>query len=270
MTRVVFRMLLPVVWLASGSLTAGAQTTRVEPTKQTAGQSQPNLEPSKEWPKPVADSETYGFFLFDLLEYRALPGPNLLRWDTLGWRGGDVHRFWFKSEGRGPTRTLDGMEVDAQALYGRLIAPYYDVQVGLRYELRRRNRDTASRVHFAVGLQGLLPFQYEIEPVLFVSQDGKVAARVTASRDLLLTQRWFLQARFEANAAVQAVERFGLGAGLNDVTVGFRVRHEFRREFAPYAGVSWGQSFGDTAVFARRDGDATGGLSIIAGLRAWF
>ena len=27
-------------------------------------------------------------------------GPNAFRWDAFGWRGGDVHRFWFKSEGR--------------------------------------------------------------------------------------------------------------------------------------------------------------------------
>lgn len=270
MSRAVFRMLLPVVCLAAGPLTAGAQTTGAEPTEQTPGQSQPNLEPSKEWPTPVTDSETYGFFLVDLLEYRALPGSNVLRWDTLGWRGGDVHRFWFKSEGRAPTQTLDGTEVDAQALYGRLIAPYYDVQVGLRYELRRRDRDTASRVHFAFGLQGLLPYQYEIEPVVFISQDGDVAARVTASRDLLLTQRWFLQARFEANAAVQAVQRFGVGSGLNDLALSLRVRHEFRREFAPYAGVSWGRSFGEAAEFARRSGDSTSGFSLVAGLRTWF
>lgn len=270
MSRVVCRALVLIGCLVGAAVPAAAQTTSADPPQPPATQSQPNLEPSDKWPEPVTDSETYGLFLFDLLEYRALPGSNVVRWDTLGWRGGDVHRFWFKSDGRAPTRTLDGAEIDAQALYGRLIAPYYDLQLGVRYELRRRDGDTASRVHVAIGLQGLLPYQYEFEPVLFISQDGDVAARVTASRDLGLTQRWFLQARVEANAAVQAVERFGVGAGLNDVGIGVRIRRELRREFAPYAGVSWGRSFGETARFAQRDGEATSRFSVVAGLRTWF
>ena len=272
MSRALFRMwLLSAACLTAGPIAAGAQTTGATPTaERPSGQSQPNLAPSEPWPDPVADAETYGFFLVDLLEYRVRPDSNVLRWDTLAWRGGDVHRFWFKSEGRGSTHKLERSEIDAQALYGRLIAPYYDVQLGLRYELRRRGGESASRAHLALGLQGLLPYQYEIEPVMFISQDGDVAARVTASRDLLLTQRWFLQARFEANAAVQGVERFGVGSGLNDVTAGVRIRHEFRREFAPYAGVSWARSVGETAAFARRSGDSASGLSIVAGLRTWF
>lgn len=269
MSLVVCRALALIGCLAAAAVPAPAQTT-AEPPQPPAGQSQPNLEPSEQWPEPVTDSETYGLFLFDLLEYAALPGSNVVRWDALGWRGGDVHRFWFKSDGRAPTRTLDGAEVDAQALYGRLIAPFYDLQFGVRYELRRRDGDTASRVHVAIGLQGLLPYQYEFEPVLFISQDGDVAARVTASRDLGLTQRWFLQARVEANAAVQAVERFGVGAGVNDVAIGVRLRREFRREFAPYAGLSWGRSFGETTRLAQRDGESSSELSVVAGLRTWF
>lgn len=270
MSFVACRALVLIGCLAAAAVPAAAQATAPASPQPPAGQSQPNLEPSGTWPEPVTDSEAYGFFLFDLLEYRALPGSNVVRWDTLGWRGGDVHRFWFKSDGRAPTRTLDGAEVDAQALYGRLIAPYYDLQLGVRYELRRRDGDTASRVHVAIGLQGLLPYQYEFEPVLFISQDGDVAARVTASRDLGLTQRWFLQARVEANAAVQAVERFGVGTGLNDIAIGVRIRRELRREFAPYAGVSWGRSFGETGRFAQRDGESTSRFSVVAGLRTWF
>jgi len=270
MSRVVYRALVLSGCLVGAIVPAAAQTTSAELPQPPRGQSQPSLDPSARWPEPVTDSETYGFFLLDLLEYRAMPGSNVARWDALGWRGGDVHRFWFKSDGRAPTRTLDGVEVDAQALYGRLIAPYYDLQLGVRYELRRRDGDAASRVHVAIGLQGLLPYQYEFEPVLFISQDGDVAARVTATRDLGLTQRWFLQARFEANAAIQAVERFGVGAGLNDIAIGVRVRREIRREFAPYAGVSWGRSFGETARFARHDGESTRRFSVAAGLRTWF
>lgn len=44
----------------------------------------------------------------------------------------------------------------------------------------------------------------------------------------------------------------------------------FKREFAPYLGVSYKNTFGQTAQFARERDEAVRGLSVVAGIRAWF
>jgi copper resistance protein B len=49
-----------------------------------------------------------------------------------------------------------------------------------------------------------------------------------------------------------------------------RLRYEIRREFAPYVGVSYERSFGDTADFVRAHGESAGSTRFIVGLRAWF
>jgi copper resistance protein B len=116
----------------------------------------------------------------------------------------------------------------------------------------------------------LAPYRYELEPALFVSQDGKVSARVTASYDVLLSQRLILQPRIEANAALQADRSFGVGEGLNDTEIGARLRYELRRELAPYAGVSWRQTYGRTKRMARAEGEPASNLSVVVGVRAWF
>ncbi|MBK6495537.1 MAG: copper resistance protein B, partial [Gemmatimonadetes bacterium] len=69
--------------------------------------------------------------------------------------------------------------------------------------------------------------------------------------DLFVTQRVILQPRLEANAALQRMEQFGVGSGLNDLDLGFRLRYEVKREFAPYIGARWAQKIGGTASTAR-------------------
>jgi len=223
-----------------------------------------NLSPDREIPSPVADDEHFGFLLFDRLEY----SPDGLHWDILGWQGGDVHRWWFKSEGDQSIRGRGG-EADVQFLRGRLISPFLDLQYGLRFE-GQWGDGTRGRAFAVIGLQGLAPYRYEIEPVLFISQEGDVSARFTATYDTVLTQRLILQPRLETNLALQRVERFGVGSGFNDLELALLLRYEIRREFAPYIGISWKNSFGDSARFLRREGLDPHRLQFLVGVRAWL
>jgi copper resistance protein B len=116
---------------------------------------------------------------------------------------------------------------------------------------------------------GLVPYNYEIEPTLFISQKGDMSARFTATKDLLLTQRLVIQPRFEINAAIQRVERFTTGRGLNNIEVGVRLRYEIKRQFAPYVGISLDRSFFGTADLVRRDGGDPRQIRFVAGVRIW-
>ncbi|MDP3332233.1 MAG: copper resistance protein B [Methylococcaceae bacterium] len=225
----------------------------------------------KNWPQPVEDRQRFGFLLFDQLEYRMKDSADdTMRWDVVGWYGGDYNRLWLKTEGEWRTSGERGGEAQVQALYGRLIAPFWDFQVGLRYDQFSGAGFDRSRGFAVIGLQGLARYRFELEPALFISQDGDVSARLTASYEMLLTQRLILQPRLDFDAAVQSAENFGVGKGVNSLGLGLRLRYEIRREFAPYIGVQWQRLFGETADIARRGGGSADDLAVVFGVRLWF
>ena len=49
-----------------------------------------------------------------------------------------------------------------------------------------------------------------------------------------------------------------------------RLRYEIDRQFAPYLGLSWHEKFGETADFARLEGEDTHSVSFVLGLRLWY
>jgi len=226
------------------------------------------------WPAPVNDQEHRLFTLVDVLEYRpktdGSQGSDDYRWDVEGWYGGDYNRLWFKSEGQKDTAFKADYDVDFQLLYGRFIQKYYDFQIGPRVETQTFRGSNVTRGLGVIGIEGLVPYNYEFESALFIDQNGAVSARLSVNKDMLLTQRLILQTRFETNAAVQRVEEFTTGSGLNNLELGFRLRYEIRREFAPYVGFSLDRSFGETATLVREEGGNSSQIRFVAGVRMWF
>ena len=222
------------------------------------------------WPPPVEDNQVFGFALLDQFEYSGNEGTDTFSWDSQGWWGTDYHKLWVKTEGDQQTADDKDGELEIQALYSRLIASFWDVQIGARYDRVYGNGPDDSRAFAVIGVQGLAPYRFEVEPSLFISDDGDISARFVATYDLLFTQRLITQLRFELNAAADEEEAFGIGDGLNDIELGLRLRYEFKRELAPYVGISWVRSLGNTADLARREGEEVSDLSIVAGVRFWF
>lgn len=221
------------------------------------------------WPKPVED-QRFGYLLFDQFEYRMKDDADTVRWDAVSWYGGDYHRLWIKSEGDWRTSGERGGEAEVQALYGRLIAPFWDFQIGLRYDQFSGTGFDRSRAFALLGLQGLAPYRFEVEPSVFISEDGDVSARLTATYEVLLTQRLILQPRLDFDAALKSAEQFGVGKGVNSVGLGVRLRYEITREFAPYFGVHWLRRFGETADLARSEGGSAEDGAVALGARLWF
>ncbi len=251
-----------------------ATTTDMSTAAKGHAQTQSNVDPQRDWPPPVNDQENRLFTLVDVLEYRpktgGTEGNDDYRWDIEGWYGGDYNRLWFKSEGQRDTAFKAGYDVDFQLLYGRFVQQYYDFQVGGRLETQSFRGRNVTRGLAVMGIEGLMPYNYELESALFIDQNGAVSARVSLTKDLLLAQRLIFQTRFETNAAIQRVEEFTTGSGLNNLELGFRLRYEIRREFAPYVGLSLDRSFGETATLVRQDGGTPSQIRFVAGLRTWF
>ena len=244
------------------------QPSRAQAEPQVHGLLRPD------WPSPVNDQERRLFTLVDVLEYRPRAGGtgsnSDYRWDLEGWYGGDHNRLWFKSEGQRDTAYKADYDVDFQLLYGRFLWKYYDVQVGARMETQSFRGGNVARGMGVIGLQGIVPYNYEFESALFIDQRGAVSARLSYTKDFLFTQRLILQGRFETNLAIQKVEEFTTGSGLNNLEFGARLRYEIRREFAPYIGVSFDRSFGETATLVRRQGGDPSQVRFVVGVRMWF
>ena len=221
------------------------------------------------WPEPVEDNLPLGMIIADQFEYRDNDGANTLRWDMQGWYGTDSNKLWMKFEGDDQTSANSG-EWELQALYSRMVAPFWDLQVGVRHDQLYGPGADQNRSFAVLGVQGLAPYRFEVEPALFISEDGDVSARLVGAYDLLFSQRLILQPRFETNIAASSVPTFGIGSGLNDVQIGLRLRYEVRRELAPYLGLSWKRQFGETADLTRAEGGDIDNFAIVAGLRVWF
>ena len=247
----------------------GARAQAGPPEADQGRKTLPNLSERAGWPEPVADSETYSLALFDLLEYQRVGSVDVLRWDFLGWRGGDKNRLWVRSEGElNFVRPLGG-EADIQMLYGRLVSPFFDLLVGARVEQHYEGGRNPTRAFGVVSFQGLAPGRFEVEPSLFLSNKGKVSGRFTSSLDLYQTQRLILQPRFETEFAFQRDEDFGVERGISDFEVGMRLRYEVRREFAPYFGVSYRRSLGATRGRVLREGGDPNEVQFVVGVRWW-
>lgn len=119
-------------------------------------------------PAPVEASMFHYFPLFDLLEYRYnSSGPDMIVWDFVGWFGGDYNRLWVKTGGRQTLSEGSRGEGDLQLLYGRLISPFWDFQIGAR---ARQNFGAGfrnnTRTYAVIGFQGIAPGTFDLEPSL--------------------------------------------------------------------------------------------------------
>ena len=206
-----------------------------------------------------------GAVMIDQLEATSVDGEEGYAWDAQGWYGGDIHRFWWKSEGEGEFGgALE--EAELQALYSRAFTPYFDFQTGLR----QTYRPEGDRTDLVVGVQGLAPYWFELDAAAFLSNKGELTARAEAEYDQRITQRLILQPRAEVNLSAEDIPELGIGAGLSTLQVGARLRYEIRREFAPYVGVEWTRSFGATRDFAEARGRSAEDTRVVVGVRAWF
>ena len=203
--------------------------------------------------------------LAERLETPVGDGEEKYLWDIQGWYGGDIDKLWLKSEGEGDFG--DGPDsADFQALYSRAIAPFFDVQAGIRYDVRPE----PNRSHLVLGLQGLVPYVFELDMAAFFSDEGDLTGRLEVEFDLQINQRLLLQPRIELNVAAQEITELGIGSGVGSIEAGVRLRYEIRREFAPYLGIGWERKLGDTGDLARAAGEDRGGWQTVLGVRSWF
>lgn len=202
----------------------------------------------------------------DRLEYTGNDGRELLQWEAQGWYGTDEHKLWVKSEGEYDRDASVTEHAELHLLYSRPVAPYWDLQAGLRHD----DGDAGTVSYATIGILGLAPYWFETDAALFVSESGAISARLEVEYELRFTQRLILQPRLELNHAFADDAAAAVRQGFNDSSFGLRLRYEVRREFAPYVGVEWWRADGAAAADLRRAGRDDSETRVVAGLRLWY
>ncbi|MBB4659927.1 copper resistance protein B [Parvularcula dongshanensis] len=200
----------------------------------------------------------------DRLEWQSGDEETAL-WDLQGYYGGDLSRVWLKSEGEYGFGEDAVEDAEVQLLYGRAISSYFDLQAGVRQDF-----EPDGRTYAVLGVQGLVPYFFELDAAAFLSDEGDLSARIEAEYDILLTQRLILQPRAEIDLSASEVPERQVGEGVASVSLGARLRYEVKRSFAPYVGVEWSVAPGESGARTEAAGGESEDTKLVAGVRAWF
>ncbi len=180
-------------------------------------------------------------------------------WEGSFYIGYDIDKLYLYSDGEA---TADGLESSqSELVYSRAIAPFWDAQIGLAYD---KNAD-ASKTWASFAIAGLAPYYFETRAALLVNGNGNVGLRLDAEYEALITQKLILTPSLEADFYSKDDASLQIGSGLSNIEAGLRLRYEIKREFAPYVGVTWEKTFGNT-----RDYTPINETNFLVGVRFWF
>lgn len=211
----------------------------------------------------LADEYAFWAIIADRFEYHE--GTDSGVFDLQGWYGSTYNRVVVKTEGEISDERLEESQTDL--LWSRALDAYFDTQLGIRLDQYEEGRN---RQWLAIGVQGLAPYWFELDVTAYLGESGRTALAIEAEYELLLTQKLILQPRAELNLYGKDDPDNGLGSGLSDLTIGLRLRYEFNRQFAPYVGVDWSDTYGDTADYRRTGGLDISDTQFVVGLRFWL
>ena len=184
---------------------------------------------------------------------------NPIDWDIDFFIGKDLNKVYFFSEGSSTKSNFD--ETENALVYSRAISSFWDYQIGLAYDTTQ----TEEELWFITGFQGLAPYFFETKIDLLINDDKNMGLRVDIDYDFLFTQQVILTPSLETSFYSKNNEKMELGSGLSSTKLGLRLRYEVVREFAPYIGITWNKTYGNTKVF--EDVDET---KMIVGFKFWF
>ena len=202
--------------------------------------------------------------LLDRLEAHDAAGGNVLSWDVDAWVGRDLAKLWIRSEGDRQGGHTERAELEL--LWGKAFAPWWELVAGARADFAPGSAQSWA----AVGVRGLAPYRFDLEATAYVGDGGRAALRFETTYEILVTNRLVLQPLVEIDWYAQSDSVRSVGAGLAEAELGVRLRYEFRREIAPYVGLTRERKFGRTAGFARAAGVDTDDTRLVAGIRLWF
>lgn len=180
-------------------------------------------------------------------------------WEGSFYLGYDLDKLYVYSDAEATSQGLQSSQ--NELVYSRAVAPFWDAQVGLAYD----KNANASKTWAEIAIAGLAPYYFETRAALLVNTDGNIGLRLDTEYEMLFSQQLILSASLEADFYSKDDATMQLGAGFSSMETGLRLRYEFVREFAPYIGVTWEKTFGNTSNY-----NPVSETNFLVGVRFWF
>jgi copper resistance protein B len=199
----------------------------------------------------------------DSFEWQLAEDDDAFAWDLQGWYGNDRDKLVLKTEGEFVDSDVDSRN---EVLWDRVLSRWWNLQAGVRHDVH----PGPSRSWAAVGVQGLAPYWFEVEATAYIGEEGRTALRIAVDYELLITQRLVLEPEVELQMFGKSDAENRIGSGVSSSEIALRLRYEFRREFAPYIGVSWTRLYGNTATINAAMGNERSEIAGVLGARWWF
>lgn len=161
-------------------------------------------------------------------------------------------------------------EYDAEMLYSRNVADFWDVQAGLRYRNDPNREIDQDQVDAVFGLHGMAPYFFETDAYLYIGQDRQVSFNLETERDLLLTQKLIVQPYLDMNIVLSDDSNYAKKNGLNSIQVGVETRYEINKKVMPFMDLAYGYNKGVQETAWQKSSSSENELFYGVGIRFKF
>lgn len=219
-------------------------------------------------PSIVQAEDLYYGLQMEEFEYRAGEhGEDLAVWNGDAFVGTDELKLRWEGNGE---FNLDGDVLEKfrnQLTLQTPISDFWDIKGGVRLD----SPDGEDRWYGVVGVVGLAPQWIEADADLYLSEKGDISASLDMEYELLLTNYLILTPSAEIEGSFSSDRDVGVGSGINSAEIGLRLSYDvWDRTVSPYIGIAYERKFGQTADFAKEEGEETSVWSFVIGTKLLF
>jgi copper resistance protein B len=221
------------------------------------------------WSKAYEEAQQYGDSFSDgfCLGFPSDDPRPILCSDAQNLIGTDENRLFIeanseKSESNDPKYAVS-------ALYSRNVAPFWDVQAGVRYS-EDKNNSSSDRVDGVIGILGLAPYFFETQAYLYGGENNFWGASFELERDLLLTQKLITQPYIEADVIFSDDSNYAAKSGLSELKTGIKTRYEITKRIKPFIDVAYQYEKGQKATSMQEATESEKGWKYGAGIELVF
>ena len=158
---------------------------------------------------------------------------------------------------------------DVSALYSRNVAPFWDLQAGVRYS-EDKNNSNSDRVDGVIGVLGLAPYFFETQAYLYGGENNFWGASFEVERDFLLTQKLITQPYLEVDAVFSDDSNYAAKSGLSELKTGIKTRYEITKRIRPFIDVAYQYEKGQKATSMQEATESEKGWKYGAGIELVF
>ena len=181
--------------------------------------------------------------------------------------GTDENRIFIEANLAKPESS--DINYDISALYSRNVAPFWDVQTGVRYS-EDKNSPNNNRIDGVIGILGLAPYFFETQAYLYGGENNFWGTSFEFERDLILTQKLITQPYIEADVVFSDDSDYAAKSGLSELKTGIKTRYEITKRIKPFIDVAYQYEKGQKATSMQEATDSEKGWKYGAGIELVF